>query len=96
MSEDRLNALSGISEERNFVESIADFDNKVINFFSGLKNGFYVQKIVVKISLVPTRFQNSRAATTLIRPVRRSYRIVIHCAVRLIQTSVSLNAIRVV
>nr|CAI5856023.1 unnamed protein product [Callosobruchus analis] len=33
MTEDRLNALAVLSTERKFVQSIPDFDNKVIDFF---------------------------------------------------------------
>lgn len=38
MSEDRLNALAVLSIEKKFVQSIPDFDNKVIDVFSSMKN----------------------------------------------------------
>nr|CAH7756439.1 unnamed protein product [Callosobruchus chinensis] len=34
MSEDRSNALAVLSTEKKFVQSIPDFDNKVIKIFS--------------------------------------------------------------
>nr|CAH7753975.1 unnamed protein product [Callosobruchus chinensis] len=33
MTEDRLNALAVLSIEKKFVQSIPDFDNKVIEIF---------------------------------------------------------------
>ncbi|XP_031337552.1 uncharacterized protein LOC116166657 isoform X1 [Photinus pyralis] len=38
ISEDRLNALAVLSIEKKFVQSIPDFDNKVIEVFSRLNN----------------------------------------------------------
>ena len=38
MSEDRLNALAVLSIEKKFIRSIPDFDNKVIDVFSNMKN----------------------------------------------------------
>nr|CAH7720856.1 unnamed protein product [Callosobruchus chinensis] len=37
MTEDRLNALAVLSIEKKFVQSIPDFDNKVIEIFSTKK-----------------------------------------------------------
>nr|CAH7756086.1 unnamed protein product [Callosobruchus chinensis] len=37
MTEDRLNALAVLSIEKNFVQSIPDFDNKVNEIFSSKK-----------------------------------------------------------
>lgn len=37
MSEDRLNALAVLSIEKKFIQSIPDFDNKVIDVFSSMK-----------------------------------------------------------
>nr|CAH7734647.1 unnamed protein product [Callosobruchus chinensis] len=59
MPEDRLNALAVLSIEKKFVQSIPDFDKKVIEIFSTKKArrmGFmYKNK---GIFLMPTLIQN--------------------------------------
>ena len=38
MAEDRLNALSMLSMEKNLIRQIPDFNNKVIEIFAHLKD----------------------------------------------------------
>lgn len=38
MSEDRLNVLAVLSIEEKFIQSVPDFDNKVIDVFSSMKH----------------------------------------------------------
>nr|CAH7743212.1 unnamed protein product [Callosobruchus chinensis] len=71
MTENRPNALAVLSTEK-FVQSIPDFDNKVIEIFfhqGSKENRFYVQKIKVSI-FVPTLIQNPRAATAVLCMLR--------------------------
>lgn len=71
MSEDRLNALAVLSIEKKFIQSMLDFDNKVIEMFSSMKTrtmNFISKKIVEKffLFLFPTLFQNLRAAILIL------------------------------